>query len=113
MKLELSQGNTYVLNYTIKLSTGEVKNLAGTLELKYQIAKKSHTAPVYSIDLSSASLNITNPSSGLVEVKIPSGILNNITPGKFIHELWQVDATNVPTTLVAEEILITSKLIKE
>lgn len=113
MTIQLSQGNTYVLKYEVKVDGGGIKDLSGTSNLKYQISKNFYTDPVYSLELSDSNLTITNSNLGLVEVDIPSEVLNSIKPGKFIHELWQLDATNIPTTLVSEEILIINKLIKE
>ena len=109
----LSQGNTYLLKYALRNFDDTVMNLLGTSELKYQIAKKAFMSPVHSLVLLDPELTITDPSQGLVEIKIPSTVLNAITPGKYIHELWQVDSTGASITLVSQDILITSKLIKE
>ena len=111
--LQLSQGNEYLLTYNVTNSDGSAKDLSGTLELKYELSARKQTAPIIQYTLTSPEVNITDAANGQVTVKLSSTALNQLKEGSHYHEIWQTNAIGQPTTLMAEKLTISSKLIKE
>lgn len=109
----LSQGNSYTLTVAIRNADNSIKSLVGTSELKYQLAERKHKAPIIAFDLSSPELQITDPAGGQIAVTLTSDNLNKLREGAHYHELWHVNALGQATTLMAEKLDISSKLIKE
>lgn len=110
--LNLSQGNSYELQYTVKNSDGTLKDLSGSLQIRYELAKARHKQPLIAYDLTGAQIVIVDAVNGRIDIKIPSTDLNNILEGSYYHEIWQVNAVGEPTTLMSEDVSISSKLIK-
>lgn len=108
--LQLSQGNEYSLTYTIQNEDGSSKDLTGSLELKYELSNKKQTAPLIQFTLADAELTFANDT---VTVKLSNTLLNTLKEGSHYHEIWQTNAIGQATTLMAEKITISSKLIKE
>lgn len=106
----ISQGNTYVITYSIKNLDDSDKDLAGTLELKYGLSRRKNTAVLVGYSLTDTELNISGSD---VTIKLDSSVINPLAEGQYYHELWQVNALGDPTTLMSEKITIASKLIKE
>ena len=109
----LSHGNTYQILMNIKNSDGSVKDLSGTLELKYALALRKDTTPLVQYSLSDAELAITNASQGVVTLTLSNTVLNTLPERQYYHELWQINALGDPTTLMGESLYISEKLIKE
>ena len=111
--LELCQGNIYKLVISVKHADGTIKSLVGTTELKYQLASRTTTTPLISFVLTDDELTIVDPINGIVHILISSEVLNTIKNGTYHHELWQVNSTGSPTTLMSERVSICSRLIKD
>lgn len=112
--LTVSQGNTYEITYNIKNEDNSIKDLSGTITLKFALSKRKHSAELLSYLLgTNAELTIPAPTLGQVLLKLPSTALNLLEEGLYHYEIWQINALSQPTTLVSEEVLIVSKLIKE
>lgn len=109
---KLSQGNEYTIVYTVYNEDGSIKDLSGTLQLKYQLAKRKTEVPFISYTLTDPELTITDPSNGKISIHLSSDELNLLNEGIHYHEIWQVNALGQPTTLMAEKIEIFAKLIK-
>jgi hypothetical protein len=111
--LELSQGNEYVLTYSIKNQDGSVKDLSGSSELKYEMAKRKVTSPIIAYTLADAELILSDAAQGKVQLTIRKEDMNLLSEGSYYHEIWHVNAIGQASTLMAEKIIISSKLIKE
>lgn len=111
--LQLSQGNSYNLTYNVKNEDGTTKVLEGTLELKYELSNRKQNLPIIQYSLSDVELNITDAANGVIVVTLNNTVLNQLKEGSHYHEIWQVNAIGQATTLMAEKLGISSKLIKE
>jgi hypothetical protein len=113
--LEISQGNSYLLTFNIKNSDGSTKDMSGTQELKYKVARRKSSKTnilelVYGTD---SQLQIIDEVGGKVTVRFEGTEFNSVPEGTYYHEMWHRDALGEPTTLVSENISVISKLIKE
>ncbi len=111
--LELSQGNEYVLTYSIKSKDGSIKDLSGSQELKYGLSKRRSTPSIFSYTLDDSELVISDAAQGKVVVTLPVESMNLLPEGQHYHEIWHLNALGQATTLMAEKLSISSKLIKE
>jgi len=108
----ISHGNSYKWTFHIKQPNGDAKDLTGTLQLKYQIAKRVKNSPIVQYTLSDAELNISDPTLGKITLDLSSTTINTITAGSYYHEMWQVNALGDPITLLAERLDVVDKLIQ-
>jgi len=84
--LELSQGNLYTLTFNVKNADGSIKDLSGSADIKYQLAKRVGHEPIIQYELTDPELNITDPVQGKVVLKLTPAVLNTLK-GTYYHEL--------------------------
>jgi len=108
----ISHGNSYKWTFNIKQPDGNIKDLTGTLKLKYQIAKRVQNLPIIQYTLVDPELNISDPLLGKITLDLASTTINTIPAGSYYHEIWQVNALGEPVTLLAERLNVVDKLIE-
>ncbi len=111
--LELSHGNSYIITYNVTNLDGSPKDLSGTQELKYELAKRDTSDPLIQYTLTNSEIEITDAVNGVIVLKLANLVLNNLGEGTHYHELWHVNALGDPNTLMSSKLKITNKLIKE
>jgi len=111
--LSISHGNKYQLIYNVKQPDGNIKDLTGTLELKYQISKRVNKPAIFQFTLADPEVSITDAVNGQITITLTSTIINQIPAGSYYHEIWQTNALGDPTTLLAERLDILDKLIEQ
>lgn len=111
--LQINQGNEYKLTFNVKNGDGSVKNLTGTLDIKYQLAKRIGSPILASYSLTDPEVTIEDALNGVISIALSHELTKTLTNGNHYHEIIQTDPLGVPLTLMSQLVRINEKLIKE
>jgi len=112
--LELSQGNTYSIIINVTSPDGSIKDLTGTISMKFALAARRYAAPLIELTYGTDDgLTIVNAELGQIKLVLDYTELNILPEGRYYFEIRQVNVFNEPTTLVTRDVTIRETLIKQ
>ncbi len=101
--------NSYSITYEVRNSDDTIKDLTGTSELEFHLAKRKNRTPILSYTLASAELSIIDPTNGLIQVLVPDINIQDIEEGLYFQDLWQRDLFGDPITIVSDRFYIINR----
>lgn len=111
---QVSSGNTYVLDFNIVNEDNSPRDLSNTQDIRFGIAKWSHTPILELKSLADPEISIVNAANGEVDVTLTPDMLNNLPKGRlYYYELWQINTFNEPLTLAKGYFNLIDRLIEE
>lgn len=109
----MSRGSDYELVFSVQNPDSSAKDLSGTLQLKFAMAKyPSDLVPALMLTLDDPELTITDPPNGKVKVNIKTELLGELDADRvYFMELWQENALGEKSTLEAHNVLVKDAII--
>jgi len=112
--LELSQGNTYSIIINVTNPDGSIKDLTGTISMKFALAARRYATPLIELTYGTDNeLTLVNAELGQIRLVLNHTELNTLPEGRYYFEIRQVNVFNEPITLVKRDITIRETLIKQ
>ena len=113
MSNNLTIGSDYEIHFSLLNPDGSIKDLTGTQELKFAIAKYiSDPEPNLLFTLDDPELTITDEVNGKVSLIVKSDTLQDLEPGRvYFIELWHRNALGQAMTLQAQSIFVNDAII--